>query len=150
MNLGQLAGHYYAHGGTKYAFQIGQRLQNPVRRFVKNQGARGLVPLHFGGQRFQPGSPRAGLLRQKADEVKLARGQSGGDQRAERRIGSGDGNDRDAGGNGLGRQPASGVADARHSGVGDHGDAPAGLERGDQFTRRADARCAGGSSRWEW
>ena len=30
-------------------------------------------------------------------------------------------------------EPASGIADARHSGVGDHGDAPAGLERLDQL-----------------
>jgi len=39
------------------------------------------------------------------------------------------------GSNGLGGQPASGVADAGHSGVGDHGDAPARLERLHKFMR---------------
>ena len=72
VHLGQLARYDYAYGGTKDGFQIGQRLQNSVRRFVKDQRARGIVALHFGGQRLQPGSPRAGLLRQKADEVELA------------------------------------------------------------------------------
>ena len=107
---------------TPDGFEIGQRLENPVRGFVKDQGAR----------RIRRGSAARASRRvrrapafsgKKSDEVKLVGGQAGGHQRAERRIGAGNGNDGDAGGDGFGGQPAAGVADAGHAGVGDHGDA---------------------------
>ena len=37
VDLGQFAGYHDAQRGSPYGFQIGQRLQNPVRRLVKDQ-----------------------------------------------------------------------------------------------------------------
>ena len=77
MNLGHFARHDYVDGRTENGFQIGKCLQDAVRRFVKDQRARGLTALRFSGQCFKTASPRTGLLRQKAYKVKLIRGQPG-------------------------------------------------------------------------
>ena len=54
------------------------------------------------GEVFETGAARAGFLRQESEEMKLGCGQAGGDERAERGVGAGDGNDRNAGGDGFG------------------------------------------------
>ena len=123
VNLGQLAGRHDAQLRSPDGFQIGQRVQDAVRGLVENQGARSLARL--GGELFQAGAAGSGLLRQESDEMKLVGGQAGGDQGAEGRIGAGNGNDRHAGGDGFGDEPAAGIADAGHAGVGDNGDASA-------------------------
>ena len=41
VNLGQLAGYDDAQAGPQDGFQIGKRLENAVRRLVKDEGARG-------------------------------------------------------------------------------------------------------------
>ena len=67
--------------------------------------------------------------------MKSSGGQAGGDEGAESRVGAGDGDDGDAGGDGFARTSHdAGIADAGHAGVGDEGDAGAGLEGVDQFS----------------
>ncbi len=59
--------------------------------------------------------------------------EAAGDEGAERGVGSGDGVDGDAGGDGFGGDGGAGVGDAGHAGVGDDGDAAAGFEGFDEL-----------------
>ena len=106
------------------------------------------VPKRFarlGRKFFETRAARAGFLRQESEEVKLVGRQTGGDERAERGVGAGNGDDRNAGRDGFGRQPAAGIADAGHAGVGDDGDGAARLLVLRSVLWHDRARCARGS-----
>ena len=76
MQLGDLAGQ---HDGTvaQHDRQILERLENPVRRFVEDQG--GFLGLEI----LQRLPAAAGFRRKEAGKVKLVRRQPGGGQRGQ-------------------------------------------------------------------
>ena len=60
-------------------FEVGERFEDPVRRFVENQ--RGL----FVAQRLEETNALRFLCREKASEMELVRGKTGDDERGEKR-----------------------------------------------------------------
>jgi len=139
-DLGQLAGHNDAYGGTKNGFEVGQGLQDAVGEPHRRPACArpGLFPL------LRPTLPSGCAARRpfpaESQKQKFAGGQSGGYQRAERRIGPGMGITATPAAMASATSQLPGVADAGHAGVGDDGDAPAGLQSLDQFLWRAGAR----------
>ena len=89
MNLGQLTGHDDAKLRPKNRLQIGERIEQTVRRFVENQSPRGFAWLS--GEIFESRPARAGLLRQESEKFKFVGRQSRSDQRADSGIGTGNG-----------------------------------------------------------
>ncbi len=130
VDLGELAGDDDAEAGAEDGFEVGERLEDAVRGFVEDQGAFGLGGV--GGERFEAGAALAGLLGQEAEELEFGGGQAACDQGAEGGVGAGDGNDRDAGGDGGRGESHAGIADAGHAGIGDDGYAGAGLQGCDE------------------
>ena len=87
-----------------------------VRRFVKEE--RLFTSRHF----RQPRGTLCFRPRQKADEGEPRRVKPRGNERRQRRVGPRQGNDANPGGNGLPRQEAPRVRNARQPGVADAGD----------------------------
>jgi len=113
---------------------------------VKNQRARSRarVSLFAGSEVFEKGAARAGFFRKESEEVEIFSGESRGDERADGRVGAGNGDDLHSGGNGFAHQPTAGVIDGRSSRVGDECDAlPAFMFWMSSVARCA--RCAGGN-----
>jgi hypothetical protein len=77
---------------------------------------------------FEGGAALAFFGGEEAVEGEALGGEAAGDEGAESGVGSGDGVDGDAGGDGFGREDGAGVGDARGACVGDDGDAAAGFE----------------------
>ena len=77
VNLGQLARHDDAQLRAPDGFQIRQRVENAMRRLIKDQCARRFP--RFCSQLLQSRSTRAGLLRQKSKKLELFGRQPRGD-----------------------------------------------------------------------
>ncbi len=99
VELGEFAGGHDAQRGSEDGFKIGERVDDAVWRFVEDEGLRGFAGL--GGECLEAGAACAGLFRQKSKEQKFAGGQAGGDERAERGVGAGNGEDGYSGGDGF-------------------------------------------------
>jgi hypothetical protein len=137
VEFGEFAGDDDSQFRSPDGFEIGEGFENAVRCFVEDQGSWRCAFVCAGrlGEGFEASPASAGFFGQEAEELELSGRKAGGYEGADGGVGSGDGIDRDACGDGGLGEPSAGVADTGHAGVRDYGDALTGLEGGDQFNR---------------
>ena len=74
VELRELARGNDAQGRSEDGFDVDERAGDAMRRFVKNQGLRGVARLR--GQGFEASTARAGFLGEESDEVEFLRGET--------------------------------------------------------------------------